>query len=544
MLNIQTIAGFAAMLLATSPIGAQTTTAETRYKAHVEFLASDLLEGREAGTRGYDIAASYVAAQFAQLGLKPANGSSWYQPVPFLRLTLDNAASRFAIDGRPFDNRKLVMFGGGDRAGRESYDAPVVFAGFGIASKALKMDDYAGLNVKGKIVAVLTGFPKGMPSDVGAHLAQKKAREAQARGAIGILSIRTIERDGVYPWSRAIEGPYHPDIAWMMPDGSAYRDAPRIGFGISLGDEAARFLFEGAPRDWAQIRAEADKKGGRPKGFALKRRASLERTTTAERFTSPNVAAVLPGSDPALANEHVLLMAHLDHIGTDPARDGDKIFNGAMDNATGVAALLEAARELAGSGQRPKRSILFAAVTAEEKGLLGSDYLAGHSALPSGQHVVGVVNLDMPRLTFDFTDVVAFGAEHSTMGEAVGAAAAQMGIALSPDPMPEQGIFTRSDHYSFVKQGIPSVMLDTGEANGGGAATADFLKNHYHRVSDQLDLPFNWSAGARFAALNTAIARHVADAPQAPLWYADSFFGKVLAPDAPKAPQRARPAAP
>ncbi len=195
--------------------------------------------------------------------------------------------------------------------------------------------------------------------------------------------------------------------------------------------------------------------------------------------------------------------------------------------------MLEAARALAASPNRPKRSILFAAVTAEEDGLLGAQYLA-RNPLP-GRKIVGVVNLDMPILTYDFEDVIAFGAEHSTLGPIVERAAARDRVTLTPDPYPAEGLFTRSDHYEFVKVGIPSVALATGVKGPGKDANAAFLANHYHRVSDQLDLPIRWDAAAKFARINYLIAREIADSPQAPRWYSDSFFGKVFAPGREKA---------
>ena len=232
-----------------------------------------------------------------------------------------------------------------------------------------------------------------------------------------------------------------------------------------------------------------------------------------------------------------MLTGHLDHLGVLPSGGADRINNGAMDNATGIATMLEAARAFIDSGQRPKRSILFVALTGEEKGLFGSEYLARYP-LPQGRRVVANVNLDMPILTYDFTDVVAFGAEHSTLGEAVSQAAGQMGIKLSPDPVPEQNLFVRSDHYSFVKEGVPAVYLIPGFANGGEQALKAFLSGKYHGVSDDMSQPIDWRAGARFARLNYLIAREIADAPAPPLWYAGNFFGDKFAPDQPKAKRR------
>lgn len=503
-------------------------------RAHVEFLARDSLEGRETGTRGYDVAAGYVASQFLGMGLKPVTANGWYQSVPFVSAALENEKSALTIAGQKFMNRKEVLFGAGRVAGARAKEGEVVFVGYGIDDVKAGFNDYAGLNVKGKIVAVLQGFPKGMPSDIGAHYGRSKALMAEKRGAIGIVTIRTLERERTRPWSREIEGPYHPSLSWAEADGSAHSDTPGIQVSATLHDKAAAALFSGASKPLPAVLAEADKKGGRPKGFALKHKVRLDRATTLDRMSSANVIGMLPGSDPKLAGEYVLLMAHLDHNGIDPSKPGDKIFNGAMDNASGTAAMLEAARALASMPNRPRRPILFVAVTAEEKGLLGSDYLARHPVVTDGK-VVAVVNLDMPILLYDFQDVIGFGAEHSTMGPVVTRAAAKMGLALSPDPLPSEALFTRSDHYSFVKQGVPSVFLMTGFKNGGEKAFKDFLATHYHKISDQTDLPFDWNAAAKFAKINTLIAAEIANADAAPKWYQGSFFGNQFAPNAPKA---------
>jgi Zn-dependent M28 family amino/carboxypeptidase len=198
--------------------------------------------------------------------------------------------------------------------------------------------------------------------------------------------------------------------------------------------------------------------------------------------------------------------------------------------------MLEAARAFVDSGRRPRRTVMFVALTGEEDGLLGSEYLAEYPTL-AGKKVVANVNLDMPILTYDFTDVVAFGAEHSTLGPIVDRAVSKIGVKLSPDPVPEEGLFTRSDHYSFVQKGIPSVFLVTGYGGAGKAASEDFQKNRYHQVSDDMTAPFNWKAAAKFAQVNYLIAREIADAPTAPLWYTGSYFGDKFAAGQPKAPK-------
>ena len=509
------------------------------FRAHVAFLADDLLQGRNTGSPGYEIAARYVATRFESLGLRPAGANgSWYQQVPFVTYKLGEAPARMTIGGRAFENGKEFAIGASASETNQTLQAPVVFVGYGIDAPSQGFNDYAGLDVKGKVVAMLSGLPEGTPSDIAAHLNRQKSEMAEKRGAVGIVTIRTAADQQRRPWAALAEGVRHSGMTWVGPDGRPYSQAPGVRFSATLDTPAAEALFAGAPTPLATIMADSARKGAKPKGFALRQPLRLDRQSVNERTTSPNVVAMLPGSDPALANEYVLLMAHLDHVGVDEKKEGDKVFNGAMDNATGISTMLEAARAFVESGQRPRRPILFAAVTAEEKGLLGSQYLAKNPVVGAGK-VVGVVNLDMPVLLYDFQDVIAFGAEHSTLGPIVQRAGAQMGVKLSADPLPQESLFVRSDHYRFVQEGIPSVFLMTGFANGGEEKFTGFLKTNYHKATDDLSQPINWQAGAKFARINYLIAREIADAPQAPRWYSDSFFGQVMAPNQPKA-QRAK----
>jgi hypothetical protein len=537
-------ATFAAALLTTSAL-AQTAPqfSPDRVKADITWLADDARQGRDAGTPGYDAAAKYVADRFAELKLTPAAADGqWYQTVPFVTVTADRTAPRrLTIGGRSFTHGGDVianLYG----TGAQTVETETVFVGHGIVDPARGIDDYAGLDVKGKTVVLFYGVPKGFPSDVAAAINNRKQQIAEEHGAVGVITLLTSAIAKQFPWDVITEQASEPYMSWATETGLPYRNAPGIkASGIARGP-AAEALFASAPQRYRDVLAAADK-GGSVKGFALKPRISFAATTTAERFTSPNVIGMIPGSDPALKGEAVLLMAHLDHVGVDPAVKGDdKIFNGAMDNAAGVATMLEAARAFMTAGERPKRTVIFAAVTAEEDGLLGSQYLAKHPV--GGAKVTSVVNLDMPILLYDFTDVVAFGAEHSTMGPIVAKAAGDLGVKLSPDPLPEENLFTRSDHYRFVTEGVPSVFLVSGFANGGEKIFRDFLANHYHKPSDQVTLPFDWAAGAKFAHVNYNIARALADAPQAPRWYADSEFGKLYAANAPKAERPAGAAAP
>lgn len=498
-----------------------------RIKADVAFLADDRLEGRYTGSPGHEIAARYVAARFAALGLKPAANGDWYQQVPLLKgERRTDAPSAIRIDGQSFPNGKDVSFRASTRAPDQKVAAEAVFVGYGLDAPEIGSRDYDGVDVRGKVAIALWGYPKGAPSEVAAHLLSQKAKMAKEHGAIGLLSIATPVLEEVAPWEYIAARADEPIVT--LDDRE-----PALSFGGYLHPRAAEILFRGAPVPLAMLLAESTKEGAKPKGFALNKSITVEDHEKVQPLRSPNVVAVLPGSDPRLRDEYIVLTAHLDHIGRIKPENGDSIANGAMDNAMGVSVLLEAARAFVESGTVPKRSILFAAVTGEEEGLLGADYLSKHPVVGRGK-VVGAVNLDMPIVTYDFEDVVAYGADHSTIAKAVEKAIASRDIKLSPDPAPEQVSFVRSDHYPFVKAGVPAVSLDLGPAGPGAAATKEFLDKHYHRVSDDMSLPFNWGAAAKFALLNYLIARQLADDEEPPRWYEGDYFGEHFATADPK----------
>lgn len=525
--------GLAAFSLAAAALAQAPATEFTpeAFRAHVAFLADDLLEGREAGSRGHEIAARYVAANYERLGLRPAADGSWYQQVPFIRYAVSGTPS-LSVGDRSLRHGDGVTFRARGEAEPLTLEAPAVFAGYGLDMPGQGHDDYRGLDVRGKVVVVLSGYPQGTASDVGAHLYSDKRRMAALRGAVGLIELRPPSNRPRTPASAAALA--RPTTNWLDREGLPYTDAPGLRFVATAEAPRAAALFGGDEERLMAAFHQASG-GGRPAGFALAERVRVEQEGAADPsdFTSPNVVAVLPGSDPAVADEYVLLMAHLDGVGMAESGPGDRIRNGAMDNATGIATLIEVARQMTQPGNRPRRSILFAAVTAEEKGLLGAEYLARHPVVDG--RIVSVVNLDMPILTYDFQDVIAFGAEHSTMGPIVERAAARMGVRLSPDPLPQEGLFTRSDHYEFVKVGVPSVFLMTGFAGEGQRQFTGFLQNQYHSPADDLSLPFDWAAGAKFARLNYLIAQEIANGRDAPLWYSDSFFGDAFGGDRPRA---------
>ncbi|HST92160.1 MAG TPA: M28 family metallopeptidase [Brevundimonas sp.] len=532
------LAGAAAAALLAGAYGAAAfePSAEVM-RGHMQFLASDLLQGRGAGTAGYDVAATYVAAEFAKLGLKPAgDGGSYLQRV---QLTTYRPASQGSIvlSGRggatPLVFGTDFVPGGSPTAAEIDLSAPLVFAGYGLDAPELGMDDYRGLDVRGKIVVVLSGTPTGMTGENAAFLGDSKRRMAAARGAVGFITVAKSDA-GMNAFSNGVAmAARQASRSWATPGAAPYDEADGLVVGGYLTGAAADALFAGARRSYAQLRAEAATVGARPRGFRLDGTAAFDVHTAREDIQSANVIGLIPGSDPTVRDEVVMLTAHLDHLGLADQGE-DRVNNGALDNAGGVSIMLEAARSL--MADRPRRSVMVVALTAEEMGLLGSEYLAENPVVAADK-VVANVNLDMPILTYAFTDLVAFGSDHSTLGPLVDAAARADGLTLSPDPMPTQGVFTRSDHYSFVKAGVPSVMLATGYANGGEAAWGQFFQNGYHRPADDLRMPFMWESAVRFARVNAAIARSIADAPQRPRWYEGDVFGAQFAGTAPKAPK-------
>ncbi|WP_372625659.1 M28 family metallopeptidase [Arsukibacterium sp.] len=515
-------------------------------EAHLQFLASDELEGRDTGSRGHQIAANYIASQFQALGLAPAgDNNSYFQQVPLrsARVQQDSVKLSFSRGETAWQLSYPQQFFSGASINRTevAVSAPLVFVSYGLVSEEFGLNDYAGLDVSGKIVVQLAGLPAALPSEERAYLGSIKAKLAAERGAIGVITIHTPQQEKTRPYANSLLYLNTPRLAWLNAAGEPGAADDRLQAGAYLHPEAAASLFEQEQQSLADIFSMLDAEK-HPAGFALSSIASISASSAHQQISSPNVIGVLEGSDPVLRDEYVVITAHSDHIGfSNDLRSEDKINNGAMDNAAGMAILLETARMFSELTLKPKRSILFVVVTAEEKGLLGADYFANNPTRPIAS-LVANVNLDMPVLLYPFADLIAFGANHSTLGQVVAQAAAKEGIALSEDPMPEQAIFTRSDHFTLVKQGVPAVFLMTGFTSkepeqDGGKIWGSFFAKHYHKPSDDIASlskeygPIRYDAGAVFADINFNIARDIANTLQRPLWKADSFFNKVFGKD-------------
>lgn len=507
----------------------------TRLEADVRYLADDSLEGREAGTTGYALAAGYVAGQFAALGIKPAgNGGTYFQSVPMVssRARFDGRAGLEIADGQGAAIMPEIVVGEdffsfsrrGESVGE--VEGELVFVGYGFAADGYEQDDFVGIDLTGKIAVVLRGAPANLNSEERAHFGSLTSQRLSERGAIGsILLFTPIE---VQQFPPELLGRFYRSASMVavQPDGTIYSASPNIAAAATILPALAEALFKGQPVSWEDVLAYHSGERATLASFEMGLTARITGEYDVSTSASPNVVGMIPGTDPAVADEYVVVTAHLDHIGMEATPDDgdDEISNGAVDNATGVAAMIEAARLLSENpGRRP---VVFVALTAEEAGLVGSGYFARNPTL-SGGKMVANINLDAPIVSYPFTDIIAFGAERSTLLPAVEAAAESRGVTLSPDPAPERFFFVRSDQYSFVEQGIPAVYLATGWANGGEAAEKDYDANHYHSLSDEASL-IDFEQLGRFTDVNYAIIRNVANMAEKPVWKAGDFFAKTF----------------
>jgi len=517
-------------------------------EAHISFLASDYLKGRDVGTDGYEIAANYVAAQMQLLGLEAAgDNGGYFAQVPMQDVVADAEFNSFTLDGETFAQGELVYVSINPNVLEATVTAPLVFVGYGISAPNRGHDDYADLDVAGKIVVVMNGVPDGMPTEERAHhnSTTTKRDVAAANGAVGMIALAGWSDEQVTQFTQGAAS--RPSVRLTSATGPSSYDQVQVI--ANVGSTLGARLFEGAEMSLEDVEAamEAEENPSFPR-FDLPHTVSMRQHTISTPFTAPNVVGMLRGADPELAEEIVVLSAHLDHIGDihenmrgggacRSSDDADTICNGAVDNASGVSIMLETARTFLQQGT-PRRSVLFVALAGEEKGLLGSEHFAKNPTVPA-EAIVANVNLDMPVIVYEFDDVIAFGADHSNLGPIAARAAARMNIDVSPDPIPEQSIFVRSDHYNFVRQGVPSLFLMTGFSSPDprwdeGEGFMGFLNTHYHRQTDQLDgeLEVLFEQGAKFANINYLIAREIADSDERPAWNADSFFGNLYGPSA------------
>jgi Peptidase family M28 len=537
----------AAMLASTPPAmaggdaadEAMATIHPEAIRADMRFLSDDLLEGRGTATRGHQIAAKFMATQFEGLGLQPAgDGGTYFQNVPLrsmepnqklstLSLTRDGKAQAFVF-GKDF-----VGFPDAGRAD-SSVEAAVVFVGYGVTAPEQGYDDYKGLDVKGKIIAFLPGAPN-FESSLKAHYSSSevKAQNAVERGVVGIIALDDPVQERSYPFTKFVRDLATPEYSWLDKQGRPAHYFPEIKAAAFLSLPATEKFFGGTSHNATELFALA-KEGKSMPTFALPAAAKIHSVTKSQEAQSPNVVAKLEGSDPQLKNEYVVYTAHLDHIGIGTAVKGDTIYNGALDNASGSATLLEIARAFSGMRTRPRRSILFVSVTGEEAGLLGSDYFATYPTVPA-KSLVANVNVDEVLMLWPLRDIVAFGAEHSSLDGVIKKATERMHLVESPDPLPEEVVFIRSDQYSFVRQGIPAVMPSPGFKSDDpkvnpGAIFMKWEEERYHEPQDDMDQPgLDFDAAAQFARFAFLCGYLITEDTQPPTWNKGDFFGEHYA---------------
>lgn len=517
------LAALSAAVPAAVPAAAKEAPATERWWAHVKILADDNMEGRLAGTPGHARAAAYVAERFAAYGLKPAGAEGYLQPVPLVlqRVFPDRSSVALVKDGVAM---ALVL--GEDltlpaRIPQPASvpDAPLVFIGYGLHMPEAGHDDFAGVDLRGKIAVVLSGGPSAVGAPLRAHAARERWDALQKAGAVGLVSIQNPKQVEI-PWERARLRAVEPAMRLADP---ALNPVKGELFTATMNPAYANKLFAPSGRTLEELLVLADAGQALP-GFALNQSLRATVATETTKAVSSNVAALLPGSDPILSKEYVVLSAHLDGLGVGQPIDGDAINNGAMDNASGVASLLEQAAALK-AGAPPKRSILFVAVTAEEQGLLGSQYFAERPTVQKAA-LVANVNMDMFMPFKPANAIIVMGEDESTLGEVARRAAASQGFTVMPDPFPNALSFVRSDQYSFIRTGVPALAGRLAHPAGSPEAAEDrrWRAERYHGPKDDLAQPFDLPTAVRFNQYMAALIREVADAPARPQWLPNSFF--------------------
>jgi Zn-dependent M28 family amino/carboxypeptidase len=510
---------------------------ESKLRAHVKYLADDLLEGRGPASRGGTLAAKYIAAQFESLGLEPAGADrSFFQQVQMVGARVD-PSTKLVVKS----DSGGAEFGFGDDfvTGTEveqieiPINSDIIFAGYGVSAPENNWDDYKGMDVRGKVLMIMVNDPPATPSEPNLFGGKAltyygrwtyKYEEAARRGAAGVILIHTNDSAG-YGWNVVRN-------SWsgMRFDLAPEANAPALKLKSWVTEATARKIAQLGGKDLDQLRQSAASRSFTPSPLNVKVDMTLR--TQSQRLTSPNVVAIYRGNDPTLKNEYVVYSAHWDHLGVRPDQPGDNIYNGAVDNATGVAGILAIASAFNTLSIKPRRSILFIATTAEEQGLLGAEYYAKHPLVPI-QQTIADINLDSMNALGVTTDISPLGADRSTLGKFIEDVARENSVTVSPDPRPEQGSFYRSDHFPFAKAGVPSVSFNPGvkfvghSDKWGEEQFQDYNQHRYHQPSDEYSPNWNFGGMVQQARLAFWTGLRVANAPDTPQWNKGDEFERA-----------------
>jgi len=493
---------------------------------YVKVLAADDMEGRETGSKGLQAAEAYVVSQLQQAGLQPAGSDGYYQPVKFQsRQIIEKDSSLTLIrDGKaePLTLGEDAFFGTRvDLA--PAVQAPLVFVGYGLTVPEQNYDDLAGLDLRGKVAVIVPGAPSELPGALAAHYQSSAQRWNAFRkaGAIGIIVIPNPAAMDI-PWSRMSVNRTHVSMTLADPK---FDDTAGEKLLVTFNPAHAAQLFTGSAHSFEEIAVLAKEHKQLPR-FPLA--VSIKATTklVKEDLRSANVIAKLPGSDPALRNEYVVLSAHIDHIGIGEPINGDRIYSGAMDNASGSAVLLDVGSSLKKSGETFKRSLLFVFVTGEEKGLLGSRYFTAYPTVDP-KSMVADINIDMFLPIVPLKLLTVWGLAESDLGDEVRQVAAARGIGVQSDPEPQRNVFIRSDQYNFIRHGIPALMMGVAPDPTSPEQKQlfrDWLTQRYHAPSDDLEQPVDLLAAAQYEEVIRGLMVRLADSRRRPQWKSDSFF--------------------
>ena len=497
---------------------------------HVKFLADDKLEGRDTGSRGEREAQKYAVEQLKKAGAEPAGVKGFYQPVKFVSRQIVEKDSSLT----------LIRQGQGDDAKREplvlgedaiistrlmpapEVSAPLVFVGYGLSIPEKNYDDFAGLDLHGKIAVYLSGSPAEIPGALSSHY-QSRAEQwktLRAAGAIGVVNIMNPASMDI-PWPRIALNRAHPSMDLDYPE---FNETEGAKLAVIVNPASADKLFAGSSHTFAELAALGKDRKPLPH-FPLT--VSLEAKTRVDvtKVESANIVAKIPGSDPALKDEYVALSAHLDHVGIGEPINGDRIYNGAMDNGSGSALVLDMAQSFKQHPEKLRRSLLLILVTGEEKGLLGSKYFAAHPTFPA-KSIVADVNVDMFLPIVPLKILTVEGLDESNLGDRAREVAQSLGVKVQPDPEPQRNIFIRSDQYNFIRHGVPSIAMQVGAEPGSPEQKIfkQWLTERYHAPSDDTNQPVDLAAAAKYEDIVRALLINIANDNAAPEWKPDSFF--------------------
>jgi Zn-dependent M28 family amino/carboxypeptidase len=496
----------------------------------VKEISDDKYEGRDTGSKGEHQAQEFIVGKLKALGVEPAGSDGYFQSVKLRTLEIDEPHCQLSLvrDGHA---QTLTL-------GEQAYfstrfppapkvDAPLIFVGYGLNIPEKNYDDFAGLDLKGKVAVILTGSPADVPSALSAHYQSRAERwkALKAAGAIGVISIQNPASVDL-PWARSSLNRNHPSMDLVGPE---FDETSGSKLAVAFNPAHADLLLQGSGHTFKELAALGKDRKPLPH-FPLKVSVSATTVTHSREIDSTNVVARIPGADPKLKAEYVVLSAHIDHVGIGEPINGDRIYNGAMDNGSGSALLLDIARSLKESHTTLKRSLLLVWVTGEEKGLLGSKYFAEHPTV-APKSMIADINTDMFLPIVPLKVLTVFGLAESDLGDRVTQVGEHLNVQIQPDPLPLLNVFIRSDQYNFVRHGIPSVMVDVGAVPG--SAEAAVLKawrtERYHAPSDDANQPVNLATAAGYEEVIRALAIEVANDPKRPQWKQDSFFRRYEA---------------